>query len=895
MFCCDARPGTPHKLCVAVKTSLLLFEYDGDYTRYKTLKLPDAVMSLDWYSPAICVGFRRGYSILTDDTDEVTELVPVEKSSPLLRCVPREAEFLLRVEKVGVAVGLSGEPSSRDNLRWPEVPICLAFSFPYCVSLSGKDIMIHNIYDGLQLVQQIPFSNGSALASDGSRVLVATPYQVFYLTPVPFSQQIQSLLEKKKVGEALDLFFRTRQAGTPGYQEDLNRLYKQAGYVLLAECEFKEAFRLFNLTDIDPRDLIPLFDGLVQELKDAQQQQQQQQGGAAAGSTSTSGGTSSSSVVASSGPSGAAALAADSHLGGKSIKALIAARPPRPVGGSSSSSSSSSARMSQRTVTSDHSGAVVVSQAPAMDAAGLFAEAQLQLVGFLEKRRSVGEPGPLQDAVDTSLLKLYVVLGTSGSLNNLLSGPNNCVLAECVAYLTRLKRYHALAQLYRNKDMPSRALEIWQQIGTGQVIEPGADGVAASIDYLSTHDKLELIWTFSVWILKAFPEQGLRIFTSTEREKPLPPAQVLVHLQQHSESLCDAYLEHLVDKEHNEEERYHTQLALRYLDTVLKNMPTDLDGKRFQRRPGTEGGLLGKIRVKLLAFLKSSDHYHVPTVLARLSNSTLYDESVVLYSKLGRDDEALKILIYQLDDTQAAERYCFDHHRAQMEKRAAERERAGPGAALASGPGGGAGAGSGGAMVLSTSSSRLDADHAGYGGYSAGGAAAGGSGGAGAAESSSLHSAEAPPLLLVLLKVYLNSEGRDIPREKEALDLLERHAFVMPPAEVLEIIPQTFPVAKLARYLTRVSQHSIHRSRDLKIVKSLAKVENLNTRLSRISLQSRSVTIAKERTCPKCGHKIGDRVFATFPNGTVVHFKCFSDKNVDPVSRIDFRTGKLAK
>jgi hypothetical protein len=49
------------------------------------------------------------------------------------------------------------------------------------------------------------------------------------------------------------------------------------------------------------------------------------------------------------------------------------------------------------------------------------------------------------------------------------------------------------------------------------------------------------------------------------------------------------------------------------------------------------------------------------------------------------------------------------------------------------------------------------------------------------------------------------------------------------------------------------------------------------------------VAITRDKLCPVCYKPLGDRVFAYFPNGTVVHFKCFRDATIDPVTGLDFK------
>jgi len=134
---------------------------------------------------------------------------------------------------------------------------------------------------------------------------------------------------------------------------------------------------------------------------------------------------------------------------------------------------------------------------------------------------------------------------------------------------------------------------------------------------------------------------------------------VLEFLQPHGPAIRMTYLEHVTQAERNTEEKYHTKLALLYLNVVLDLLPAAPSlpfGKAS--RPGAEPGLLCKVRGKLLDFLKHSEHYSVATLLHRVKDSPLYEEAIVLYSRAGKHQAALTVLVEQMKDYQQAEEYC---------------------------------------------------------------------------------------------------------------------------------------------------------------------------------------------------------------------------------------------
>ena len=74
-------------------------------------------------------------------------------------------------------------------------------------------------------------------------------------------------------------------------------------------------------------------------------------------------------------------------------------------------------------------------------------------------------------------------------------------------------------------------------------------------------------------------------------------------------------------------------------------------------KAGSEPGLLGATRAKLLSFLDSSNYYHAEALLARFPLDDLYEERAVLLAKLGQHEAALSIYVHTLKDMQTAETY----------------------------------------------------------------------------------------------------------------------------------------------------------------------------------------------------------------------------------------------
>lgn len=175
------------------------------------------------------------------------------------------------------------------------------------------------------------------------------------------------------------------------------------------------------------------------------------------------------------------------------------------------------------------------------------------------------------------LLKLYVDLGAS-KLDDFANAANRASLSDCEPYLITHKRYNALALLFKQRGQDVKALDMWSKLGSEDVFDNGRDGVKETVSFLSGHDNHMLVMQYSRWVLQKDPEEGLKIFTSTQRQTEIPPDDVLDHLRSYKDLLSQQYLEYLVHVSKTEVEKYHTQLAIRYLEIMLSATSSTVTG-----------------------------------------------------------------------------------------------------------------------------------------------------------------------------------------------------------------------------------------------------------------------------------------------------------------------------
>ncbi|UYV65472.1 TGFBRAP1 [Cordylochernes scorpioides] len=106
---------------------------------------------------------------------------------------------------------------------------------------------------------------GGIIIVELDRVFNVSPHACDPAFQSPEHLQIQSLLLDKQVEEALELVKFASKSTLPKEQTEklVQRVYQQAGFIKLFEGSFDQAMELLLQSDIDPREVIRLFPGLL--------------------------------------------------------------------------------------------------------------------------------------------------------------------------------------------------------------------------------------------------------------------------------------------------------------------------------------------------------------------------------------------------------------------------------------------------------------------------------------------------------------------------------------------------------------------------------------------------------------------------------------------------------
>jgi Vacuolar sorting protein 39 domain 2/CNH domain/Vacuolar sorting protein 39 domain 1 len=815
------RGVSDYHVCVQAKRKLYLYRVLNLAAPIKEIALQEAPVRMVWRAGRVYMAFRRTYAELNLADEQLTMLAQFSSRS--------EPQIKLLRDGVLCVVDGRGHVYSFESHRqrvpdggiaWRMEPIAIGYRHPYVIGVHrDASAEVHNVVDG-RLMQTMGGAGWLAVRDDGDALMVASHDGVYVLPPVAIGEQVRALLADKRVDRALDLFAEVAGA-EPDYETRLRDVHRDAATVLFCNMQFALAFRLWTTSSVDPRDVIAFYpDLLVGELRYR--------------STLTMPPLSLGSLGD-----------ADSSSGSLSIGAVVHANMAPGTG---------QAEL-RRHIDDAH-------------------QCLTRYLGAMLPHLAVSFERAVAVAVQTALLKLFAELhperlgsllpldvpvasSSSPSASSVHSAIQFVHFDDAKRWLEQHRCHHALGRLCAARGHEREALDVWKQIGFGKLksdAEPKIStqsGTKSTVALLSRTGDEQLVWEYAKWILDYEHNLGIAIFTSTQRGTPLSPVKVLEFLSPRGAELRQSYLEYLIEHERNEEERYHTKLALLYLDTIIPLLPSGGGGGASSAAEapvpaGSEGGLLGRTRLKLVRLLDTSTHYNVATVLTRVRDVPLHDEQVILYSKLGQHIVALELLVHRFKDAERAEAYCQRHSRADPD--------------------------------VFVKLLRLYLDSM---------SASGASSSAAAAASSAA----------ALAAAYEEDDGEGVAGaivdaeqliSSAALKLLNSYGHKLSPVAVMRLLPPSMPLVAILRYLRTTLAMSHHKYRDGQVMHNLLKAENYLQQERIARLQEHFVIIDQHTLCHVCEKRIGDRVFARYPNGVIVHFKCFSDPHVDPLTQRNF-------
>uniref|UniRef100_A0A8C9EIR6 CNH domain-containing protein n=1 Tax=Pavo cristatus TaxID=9049 RepID=A0A8C9EIR6_PAVCR len=378
---------------------------------------------------------------------------------------------------------------------------------------------------------------------------------------------------------------------------------------------------------------------------------------------------------------------------------------------------------------------------------------------------------------------------------------NHCHIEESEHVLKKAHKYSELIILYEKKGLHEKALQVL--VDQSKKANSPLKGHERTVQYLQHlgAENLHLVFSYSVWVLRDYPDDGLKIFTEDLPEvEALPRDKVLSFLIENFKSLAIPYLEHIIHVWEETGADFHNCLIQLYCEKVQGLMKEYLNSFPADKSPvpaGEEGGDLGDYRKKLLLFLEKSSCYEPSRLISDFPFDGLLEERALLLGRMGKHEQALFIYVHILKDTNMAENYCHKHY---------DRNKDGNKD-----------------VYLSLLRMYLSPP--------------------------SVHCLG--PIKMEVLEPQANLQA--------ALQVLELHHSKLDTTKAINLLPANTQISEIRIFLEKVLEENAQKKRFNQVLKNLLHAEFLRVQEERILHQQVKCIITEEKVCTVCKKKIGNR------------------------------------
>ena len=886
------------QLCLAKRKQLAVIsisESQIKVDRIRDMSEPVRAVGMDGHH--ICAALAAHYIVYNVETGACQDLFPFEEDQmPIVTRIAKEEFLLCAPGGLGMFVTASTGISERPPIQWMqgsrlrEVKKCIFYD-PYIVALttsnsdadenSGDAIIVYSILDQ-KAKQTMQFFGGNAIGNFDGHLLVSSSKSVYKIQPISADIQIESLLTNGMIEEALSLAERnqsqlhSRKNELEGLEDtyersklelSVYRAYQMAGFFHMKAMDLVRAKYLFEKGCLDPRELICLWPRLL--------------------------------------PSSS------------SFTRCITPRPLHEI-----------ADVNQLALTT--SGYRYTSTSGGSHKNENLEKLSDFLILVLEDRRSKeGQGSMFKCEIDTALIKLYAK-DKPTELITFLNGGGNvggwpdlaADYDDCSSYLSNINRRHALGLLNWRMNKENQAFHTWAELLHEAKDEhfPGLDFFVSRLMYSNA----DLIWRYADTVLNKDEKLGVKLFiqllnirdAASEEDENIKLRDQIISFMKPQYTLASfLFLEHLVNEEKLQVEKYHTQLALAYLDEIRKKSGindivkkskniTETNSKFYTKDTSKEDNKANSqfytsehleqpderksqfyvsidteenelqtttLRQKFQALIVASCLIKLPFLLSVLEKDFkgFHQEKALILGRMGDHVKALKIFVHDLKDFSAAEEYCDKIVESSYT----------PIDTLNSN------------ILMDNNQSNRDSSqserqlHSGMG-----------SSKCGSNWETTTSSNKSPRLFNMLLEVYLDKE---LPKEQQeeltspALDLLQRRAKEMDPVAVLRILPDHWSITALLPALNSMVRSKIHDRRMSSVKKHLAEAEHLNLQQEELQLIENPIFILENSYCMVCKKNFRCPKVSRYPNGVVLHPECIKDVSICPITGQIFNMEKL--
>ncbi|XP_075700713.1 vam6/Vps39-like protein isoform X2 [Rhinoderma darwinii] len=694
---------------------------------------------------------RSFHELQVDGKGSIKELFPTGKQLEPLAVPLCDGKVAVGQDDLTVVLNEEGTCTPKCALNWTDIPMAMEHQPPYIIAVLPRYVEVRTFEPRL-LVQSIELQRPRFITSGGVNIVyVASNHFVWRLVPVSIATQIQQLLQDKQFELALQLA-RMKDDADSEKRQQIHHIQNLYAFNLFCQKRFDESMQVFAKLGTDPTHVI----GMYPDLLPSDYKKQLQY--------------------------------------------------PNPV--------------------------------PLLSGAEL-EKANLALIDYLTQKRShlvkklndtdhhsttsplmegtptIKSKKKLLQIIDTTLLKCYLHTNVALVAPLLRLENNHCHVEESEHVLKKAHKYSELIILYEKKGLHEKALMVL--VDQSKKANSPLKGHERTVQYLQRlgAEKISLIFEYCVWVLRDYPEDGLKIFTEDLPEvESLPRNLILALLLENFKHLAIPYLEHVILTWEDRSPEFHNCLIKLYCEKVQTLMQA-IGNEEVVSGPvsaGSEKGELGKFRSNLQNFLHISNCYQPDCLISDFPFDGLLEERALLLGRMGKHEQALFIYVHILKDTSMAEQYCHKYY-----------------------------------------------DYAKDGNKDV--------------YLSLIRMYLSPPDVHCLGPIKIKLEEPK-PNISAALAVLEQHHAKLNTTKVIDLLPANTQIREIQIFLEKVLEENAQKKRFNQVLKNLLHAELLRVQEERISHQQVKCVITEEKICSVCKKKIGNSAFARNPNGVVVHYFC---------------------
>lgn len=294
-------PAIVSRVAVAVKRKVILWTWRDMELEAQHLELSfvSAIKTLTWVSATrMVVGLSSGYVMADIESGQMNELqggpgsmeetgrftgvgaasmsyIGIGGMSPRpLATRLREGQVLLAKDINTHFIDVDGQPLGRRQIPWSHAPVEIGYSYPFLLALhdTAKGVLEVRNPETLSLLQSIPLPSATflhipqpniSLAHAGKGFLVASDRTVWRMEALSYDTQIDALVEKGYLDEAISLLGMLEDALIHDKPGRLRKAQLEKAQSLFLLRKYRDSLDLFTAVAAPPETVIRLYPRLI--------------------------------------------------------------------------------------------------------------------------------------------------------------------------------------------------------------------------------------------------------------------------------------------------------------------------------------------------------------------------------------------------------------------------------------------------------------------------------------------------------------------------------------------------------------------------------------------------------------------------------------------------------